>query len=174
MEPEVEVTELEPRVTAPGLRRLERPPGLADAAPAALPVPPVASKPADSNELVLAVATEANRTRFAVGERIKLSLRANRDAYVYCYIQDENSRITRFYPNRFTKDALLQAGRVLDLPGRRVAGGWLGTYASAAGRWRLTDRPADAVRIVVVTSGTGASTAFGIAEETIADLYGPA
>jgi hypothetical protein len=89
----------------------------ADAAPAALPVPPVASKPADSNELVLAVATEANRTRFAVGEHIKLSLRANRDAYVYCYIQDENSRITRFYPNRFTKDALLQAGRVLDLPG---------------------------------------------------------
>jgi hypothetical protein len=27
------------------------------------------------------------------------------------------------------------------------------------------------VRLVVVTSGTGASTAFGLAEEVIADLY---
>ena len=28
------------------------------------------------------------------------------------------------------------------------------------------------VRLVTVTSGTGASTAFGLAEEVIADLYG--
>lgn len=62
--------------------------------------------------------------------------------------------------------------RVLDLPGRRVTDRWLGTYASAPDRWRLTDRPEDAVRIVIVTSGTGASTSFGIAEETLADLYG--
>ncbi len=37
----------------------------------------------------------------------------------------------------------------------------------------LIDRPADSVRIVMITSGTGASTSFAIAEETIADLYGP-
>ncbi len=62
--------------------------------------------------------------------------------------------------------------RVLDLPGRTVAERWLGTYASAADRWRLTDAPAEAVRIVIVTAGCGASTAFGIGEETVADLYG--
>jgi FAD dependent oxidoreductase TIGR03364 len=61
---------------------------------------------------------------------------------------------------------------VLDLPGRTVTERWIGTYASASGRWRFTDKPADAVRIVVVTSGCGASTAFGIGEETIDELYG--
>jgi hypothetical protein len=32
--------------------------------------------------------------------------------------------------------------------------------------------PAANVRLVMVTSGTGASTAFAIAEETLADLLG--
>lgn len=63
---------------------------------------------------------------------------------------------------------------VLDLPARKVVERWIGTYASALGSWRFTDKPSDAVRIVVVTSGCGASTAFGIGEETIDDLYGRA
>jgi FAD dependent oxidoreductase TIGR03364 len=49
---------------------------------------------------------------------------------------------------------------------------WTGTYASASDRLALTDRPSDSVRVVIITSGTGASTSFAIAEETIADLYG--
>ena len=49
---------------------------------------------------------------------------------------------------------------------------WTGTYASAKDRLMLMDRPSGAVRIVLITSGTGASTSFAIAEETIADLYG--
>lgn len=61
---------------------------------------------------------------------------------------------------------------VLDLPGRLVTERWIGTYASAEGRWRFTDKPSDSVRIVVVTAGCGASTAFGIGEETIDDLFG--
>jgi hypothetical protein len=32
--------------------------------------------------------------------------------------------------------------------------------------------PEPGVRLVIVTSGTGASTAFAIAEETIVDLFG--
>jgi len=64
--------------------------------------------------------------------------------------------------------------RVLDLPGRMIAERWLGTYASAPDRWRFTDSPSDNVRIVVVTAGCGASTAFGIGEETINELYGSA
>ncbi len=47
---------------------------------------------------------------------------------------------------------------------------WLGTYASGAQVMEM-HRPAEQVRVVVVTSGTGASTAFGIAEDTLADLY---
>lgn len=49
---------------------------------------------------------------------------------------------------------------------------WTGTYASAKDRLMLVDRPFDALRIVVITSGTGASTSFAIAEEVIAELYG--
>jgi hypothetical protein len=47
---------------------------------------------------------------------------------------------------------------------------WIGTYASSPDRTMLIDRPAERVRIVLVTSGTGASTAFGIAEEVFAEL----
>ena len=62
--------------------------------------------------------------------------------------------------------------RVFAGPTPPVAERWTGTYASAPDRLMLTDKPSDALRIVIVTSGTGASTSFGIAEETIADLFG--
>jgi len=52
-----------------------------------------------------------------------------------------------------------------------IVGRWTGTYASAAGRPMLRDAPDERVRVVIVTSGTGASTAFAIAEETIAELF---
>lgn len=54
----------------------------------------------------------------------------------------------------------------------RIAERWIGTYASASDRWRVTDAPDPATRIVVVSAGCGASTAFAIGEETIADLFG--
>lgn len=47
---------------------------------------------------------------------------------------------------------------------------WIGTYASAAGH-SLIEAPMSRVRLVTVTSGTGASTAFGLAEDVIAGLY---
>lgn len=46
---------------------------------------------------------------------------------------------------------------------------WTGTYASAAGH-SVVETPVEGVRLVVVTSGTGASTAFALAEEVIAEL----
>ena len=49
---------------------------------------------------------------------------------------------------------------------------WVGTYAVSDGRSYLVDAPSRDVRLVMVTSGTGASTGFGIAEQTIADLFG--
>lgn len=49
---------------------------------------------------------------------------------------------------------------------------WSGTYASAEGMAMFVDAPAPAIRLVMVTSGTGASTAFAIAEEVIGALYG--
>lgn len=63
-----------------------------------------------------------------------------------------------------------EARAVLDLPRPEIAQRWTGTYASAPGRAMLVDRPAERVRLVVVTSGTGASTAFAIAEEVVAEM----
>lgn len=49
---------------------------------------------------------------------------------------------------------------------------WTGSYASASGQASFTDAPHDDVRLVMVTSGTGASTGFAIGEETIAEMFG--
>jgi FAD dependent oxidoreductase TIGR03364 len=49
---------------------------------------------------------------------------------------------------------------------------WVGTYATAEDRTFFIDAPSHDVRLVVVTSGTGASTGFGIAERTLTDLFG--
>lgn len=61
---------------------------------------------------------------------------------------------------------------VFDGPPPAVVERWTGTYASAPDRLMLVDRPSDALRIVVITSGTGASTSFAIAEEVVAELFG--
>ncbi|MCS0495403.1 TIGR03364 family FAD-dependent oxidoreductase [Ancylobacter sp. MQZ15Z-1] len=53
----------------------------------------------------------------------------------------------------------------------RVVERWTGTYASAPDRLAFIDRPDPAIRLVVVTSGTGASTGFAIAEEAVAELF---
>jgi D-hydroxyproline dehydrogenase subunit beta len=62
--------------------------------------------------------------------------------------------------------------RVFARAGPQVIERWTGTYASASDRLMLIDRPCEGLRIVLITSGTGASTSFAIAEEVIAELYG--
>jgi len=52
-----------------------------------------------------------------------------------------------------------------------VIGRWTGTYASAAGH-SIVRTPMDGVRLVVVTSGTGASTSFAVAEDVVGAFYG--
>jgi hypothetical protein len=48
---------------------------------------------------------------------------------------------------------------------------WTGTYSSAPDRAMFAAAPSPDVRLVMVTSGSGASTAFAIAEEVIGELY---
>lgn len=56
----------------------------------------------------------------------------------------------------------------LRLPEYAVTERWVGTYPSSPAADCLIDAPDPSTRLVVVTSGTGASTAFGIAEEVFA------
>jgi len=67
---------------------------------------------------------------------------------------------------------LNEYARAVDLGPPHVVERWTGEYAVADDRTFFMDSPDAAVRLVIVTSGTGASTAFGIAERTLADLFG--
>ena len=66
---------------------------------------------------------------------------------------------------------LAELSAVLDLPAPEVLERWTGVYPTGA-ETAFMAAPAAGVRLVNVTSGTGASTAFAIAEETMADLLG--
>jgi FAD dependent oxidoreductase TIGR03364 len=48
---------------------------------------------------------------------------------------------------------------------------WTGTYAVAAGRHVLVDTPAPGVRLVMVTTGAGASTGFALGEAVVDEFF---
>lgn len=77
-----------------------------------------------------------------------------------------------FAPEAVDRLILDEMDRILEMGPYRVTERWTGTYASASDRLMLVDAPEADVRLVIVTSGTGASTAFGIAEEVIAEMFG--
>lgn len=56
----------------------------------------------------------------------------------------------------------------VDLPGCRVVERWTGVYPVGHDEDALVQAPEPGLRVTLVTSGTGASIAFGIAEETLA------
>lgn len=77
----------------------------------------VGAAAATPGRLNLQLSTLNNVTRFGGGEPVLLSVMPTRNAHVYCYLQDENLQISRFFPNRFRKDSRVEAGRGLQLPG---------------------------------------------------------
>jgi FAD dependent oxidoreductase TIGR03364 len=74
-----------------------------------------------------------------------------------------------FQPESVDALILREAQAVLDLPAPRVLERWTGLYPSGP-QDAFVERVAPGVRLVSVTSGTGASTAFGLAEEVLAEL----
>lgn len=106
-----------PAVFVPVAQAPSAPPSVAVAAAAAAAAAP-ARPAAEPGPLKLALGTPNNQTSFARGEPFSLQVQTSRDAYVYCYLQDENAKITRFYPNRFARDPLVPAARPLALPGK--------------------------------------------------------
>jgi FAD dependent oxidoreductase TIGR03364 len=79
---------------------------------------------------------------------------------------------TPFAPATAEDDILDEYARALGGPVPRVIERWTGTYAVSAERTFVVDTPQEHVRLVMVTSGTGASTGFGIAEQVLGDLLG--
>jgi FAD dependent oxidoreductase TIGR03364 len=73
----------------------------------------------------------------------------------------------------FVDDLILEEyAAVFDGPLPPVEARWTGTYASAPDRLMQREQVSDALFVVLITSGTGASTSFAIAEETFRQLYG--
>jgi FAD dependent oxidoreductase TIGR03364 len=65
---------------------------------------------------------------------------------------------------------LQEYGAVIGQPPPPVRQRWVGTYAVADDRIVLIEAPAPDIRLVMVTSGIGASTGFAIGEEVIGGL----
>lgn len=113
-----------PRPASPSVFVAPPPAAPATASAAAAPAPvaaaaaPAAAGSATTGPLTLSLSSANRQTRFARGELVNLLVQPTRDAHVYCYLQDETSKITRFYPNRFAKDSLVLASKPLNLPGQ--------------------------------------------------------
>ena len=79
-----------------------------------------------------------------------------------------------FAPATAEDDILNEYARAFGRAAPPVLERWVGTYASSDDRTFLVDTPADNVRLVIITGGTGASTSFGIAEHVLNELMGEA
>ncbi len=76
-----------------------------------------------------------------------------------------------FQPEAVDRRMLAEFESVTGKPAPAVLERWIGVYPSGPDV-AFTETPMPGVRLAMVTSGTGASTAFAIAEETIADMLG--
>jgi FAD dependent oxidoreductase TIGR03364 len=74
-----------------------------------------------------------------------------------------------FQPDAVDRRILAEFTAVTGIADPVVTERWTGVYPSGP-ETAFTEAPLPGVRLAMVTSGTGASTAFAIAEETIADL----
>ncbi|CAN7552892.1 MULTISPECIES: DUF4384 domain-containing protein [unclassified Variovorax] len=87
------------------------------AAARAAATPAAEAAHAQAAALKLSLTTPKQQTRFARGEAINLALAPSQDAHVYCYLQDEEAKVIRFFPNRFARDSRVAAAQPLALPG---------------------------------------------------------
>lgn len=78
----------------------------------------VRASPATAPIALALTTSRSPRHRYAAGEPFTLSLRANREAFVYCYYRDAAGTIVRIFPNRFQNDAYLPARMTLSIPGK--------------------------------------------------------
>ncbi len=85
--------------------------------PVAVPAAPATATASASTPLAVRIAADSEARRYAPGEAVQLTIQPNRDAHVYCFLQDEHRKITRFFPNRFQRDSRVQPAKGVQLPG---------------------------------------------------------
>ena len=95
-----------------------RPAAVPAAPPPAAAEPPATALAVAPRPVPLDLRIAANgSTGFIRGQPVRLDVRPSRDAHVYCFLQDEQRRITRFFPNRFQRDSRVSARAGVQLPG---------------------------------------------------------
>jgi len=62
------------------------------------------------------VEISTNRAVYEVGDRVRISFRANRDAYVYIFSTDARGRSRQIFPNFWDRDNFVRAGRTYTIP----------------------------------------------------------
>lgn len=75
-----------------------------------------------------------------------------------------------FYSSEVEAAMLGLASSVLEIPTLQVVDRWIGVYPQSDSFEWFVDAPDRHTRVVQITTGNGMSTAFGLAEEVIADL----
>lgn len=92
---------------------------VAAAAPAPVDPPPAAAltPPTPAPSLALRLTTEDDARRLRRGDTVRLLVRPSRDAYVYCFLLDEDRHVVRFFPNHFQREARVGTASGLKLPG---------------------------------------------------------
>ena len=80
------------------------------------PFEPVTEQASVPTPLVIRLTTpRGSAPVYAVNEVLEMSLSATQDSYVYCYYRDDEAQIARIFPNRFSPDPYVVAGRSVPL-----------------------------------------------------------
>jgi len=78
--------------------------------------PPSAQAPAEPVLRLTLTTPRGTAPIYQVNEQLALSVQVSHDAYLYCYYQDGQQRISRVYPNRFQPHAYVRAQQVVTIP----------------------------------------------------------
>ncbi len=91
-------------------------------APEATPDPVVDEIPVPDPLLLTLTTGRGNEPAYAPLEMLDLRVGVSRDAYVYCYYEDGEGRVSRIFPNQGTPDPHLAGGQYVAIPPRNAAG----------------------------------------------------
>ena len=76
------------------------------------PAAPQDTTPPPPQPISLGIRPTGGQDRFRPGEPIVLDITPDRDAHVYCFMQDDSGQIARFFPNRFVSDSRVAAAGI--------------------------------------------------------------
>jgi hypothetical protein len=107
-----------PQIAQPPVAAIPAAPTPAAPTPAApTPAAPVAGAQPSPTIGQLQLTAANGKDGFGPGELVQINVDLSGGGYLYCYFEDEDSNIQRFFPNRFQQNNFVESGSRLTLPG---------------------------------------------------------